>query len=167
MNPAHLHLLINHAPLFALLIGLAILVTALARHNEELRRAGLVLLVLGGVGAVPAFLSGEPAEDAIEDLPGVSEKLIERHEEAADFALWGAGLAGLAALGALLLQGRRPVAARRLTGASVGLSLIALGVMARTANLGGQIRHPEIRGEATGSGATEAVGPPGGSRATP
>jgi hypothetical protein len=40
---------------------------------------------------VPVFLSGEPAADAIEDLPGVSEEMIEEREASADFARWTAG----------------------------------------------------------------------------
>jgi hypothetical protein len=34
---------------------------------------------------------------------------------------------------------------RTLTGAALVVSLATAGLMARTANLGGQIRHPEIR----------------------
>ncbi len=49
------------------------------------------------------------------------------------------------ALGALVLR-RRVAVAKGLTLAAVVAALGSFGLMARTANLGGQIRHPEIAG---------------------
>lgn len=161
MNAAHLHLVLNHAPLFALLIGTAVVAVALWRPSDDLMRAGLILVVLGGAATVPAFLSGEPAEDAIEELPGVSEELIDEHEESADYALWGGVVAGLVALAALAVRRRRAGVSRKFALLAASLGFLAVIIMARTAYLGGQIRHPEIRSMAPGgaSGASHATDP--------
>ena len=42
-------------------------------------------MIMVGVSVVPVYFSGEPAEGKIEHLPGVTEKNIHNHEEAAEF----------------------------------------------------------------------------------
>ena len=51
------------------------------------------------------FLTGEPAEEVVGHLPGISEQAIEEHEEAAEVAAIVTGFAGL--LGLWLLIARR------------------------------------------------------------
>jgi len=94
---------------------------------------------------LPAYLSGEPAEEWIRGLSGVSETTVEEHEEAALPAL-----IAMLALGAVALAGL--VRLRHAASWSRGygwfvlvLALIAGGLIGRTANLGAHIRHPEIR----------------------
>ena len=95
--------------------------------------------------AIPAYVTGEPAEEIAEKLPGVSEQVIDPHEDAAKLAL-GATLA----VGAVALAGLVAFRARALPLAfSLGLlalAVVAAGTLGWTANLGGRIRHPEIRG---------------------
>ncbi|MPZ20825.1 MAG: hypothetical protein GEV06_23395 [Luteitalea sp.] len=95
--------------------------------------------------AVPVYLSGEPAEEAIEHLAGVSEALIEQHETWAAGALVGVeGLGVLGLIGLFLLR-RNPVLPTRFLGTTAIVLIITTAVLAWTANLGGQIRHTEIR----------------------
>ena len=95
------------------------------------------------------FLTGEPAEEVVEHLPGISEPAIGEHEEAAEVAAIVTGLAGL--LGLWLLVARRGgrQAPTWLLAATFVVALVAAGLMARAANLGGYIRHPEIAGGTT------------------
>ena len=148
MNGAHLHLLLNHLPVLGTLFGLGILAIALWRRNDTLRRTGLALLVLAGVTAGAAFLTGEPAEDAVEGK--VAGQAIEAHEEAAEAALWGAGILAVLSAGALL-RWRREVPQAVAGGLLVG-ALATSGLMAWTANLGGRIRHPEIGAPSVATG---------------
>ncbi|HEY0995131.1 MAG TPA: hypothetical protein VGD77_03995 [Gemmatimonadaceae bacterium] len=140
MNGAHLHLLLNHLPVLGTVFGLGILAMALWRRNDTLRRTGLALLVLAGVTAGAAFFTGEPAEEAVEGK--VAEQSISAHEEAAEAALWGAGILAVLSAGALL-RWRRELPQGVTAGLLVG-AIVTSGLMAWTANLGGQIRHPEI-----------------------
>ena len=76
------------------------------------------------------------------------EKMLNAHEQAADQATTGVFLLGLvAAAGLFAARGGRPLPKWAVL-ASLVLALVTFLLMARTANLGGQLRHPEIRGEA-------------------
>ncbi|MGE0352901.1 MAG: hypothetical protein AB7I33_05330 [Gemmatimonadales bacterium] len=145
MNTAHLHLLVNHLPVLGVLFGVLLLAWAVFRRSPQLTRAALGVFVLAGIAGLVAYLTGEPAEEAVERLSGVSETLIGQHEDAALAATFGAGLLGLLALAGLVAFRRLADLPRWFTGASLAFGLVATGMMAWTANLGGQIRHSEIR----------------------
>lgn len=149
MNAAHLHLLVNHLPVFAGLFGGVFLVVGLLAKQRLLSDAGLVLAVVAALGAFAAMQTGERAEDLVEDQVAVSEATIHEHEEAAEIATWGAVVTGLLALTALLVPSRMAGLKRGVTLGTLVLALGAFGLVARAANLGGQIRHPEIAGGTT------------------
>jgi uncharacterized membrane protein len=155
MNWAHVHLLLNHVPVIGVAFGFFLLLLGVVRKSDELKRASLVVFVVVGALAVPTYLTGEPAEKIVRDLPGVSRALIEQHEDAAMFALISAGVLGLFSLG-ILLYFRAPKALPAWsTVAVLAISFWTCTVMARTAYLGGQIRHSEIR---SGSPRAPSVG---------
>jgi glucan phosphoethanolaminetransferase (alkaline phosphatase superfamily) len=157
MSWAHIHLALNHVPVIGLLIVLLLLAVATLRHSTELTRVSYSLLVLLAATAVVVYLTGEPAEELIENLPGFSEALVEGHEEVALIATIGMVVLGLVAL-AGLIRFRPPRIAPAWYGRAVlFLALLMGGVMVWTANLGGQIRHSEIRSE---SGAGTEGGTP-------
>src|SRR5258708_2207572 len=87
MNFAHLHLLLNHFPIIGSIVGLGLFLISLVGKNEDLRRAGLIILSAMALLAIPTFFSGTGAQGAIKKLPGVSEALIDRHQGAAMLAL--------------------------------------------------------------------------------
>jgi hypothetical protein len=100
---------------------------------------------LAALLAIPVYLTGEPAEDGVAGLPGVSKALIEQHENIA-----GVALGGLLDVGALALGGLIWFRGQRLLPAWFGLvtltgALIVSGLRGWTANLRGQERHTEIR----------------------
>ena len=145
MNPAHLHLMLNHLPIVGTAFTLVLLVMGLLTKSEQIKRAGLVFLVLIALLAVPTYLTGEPAEESIQKLAGISGGFIEQHEEAAQTAFIAQIALGVAALIGLLISRRGRPLPNWLAGGLLVLTLAIAGLMARTANLGGQIRHPEIR----------------------
>ena len=144
MSVTHLHLLLNHFPVIGSLIVTALLAWALFRRSGEITRVSLGLVAAISVIAVIVFFTGEPAEEAIENLPGFSEAITERHEEFALIATLVLGLLGALALSALALLRKREIP-RWVTLSSFLLSFVASGVMGYTALLGGQIRHTEVR----------------------
>jgi uncharacterized membrane protein len=144
MNGVHIHLLLNHIPVIGILIGLAVFVLGVARRNDSWTRLALGLFVVVAVASLGTMLTGEGAEEAVERLPGFSEAIIEPHEEAAELAAWASYLLGAVALaGFLWVRGR--ALPRALTVTVLPLALLVTGLMAYAANLGGQIRHTEIR----------------------
>lgn len=145
MSGAHWHLILNHIPVVTLGLSLLMLAVALVNKNRTLQQVSVSLIVFSALMTIPVYLTGEPAEKQIEHLAGVSEALIKQHEEAAEVALIAIGILGVVALGAMVGFRR---AATLPTWGMVVLLLLTMsvgGTMAWTANLGGQIRHPEIR----------------------
>jgi hypothetical protein len=49
--------------------------------SEELKKMSLWVFVLVALVALPVYLTGEPAEEVVEHLPGVAESFIESYEE--------------------------------------------------------------------------------------
>jgi hypothetical protein len=162
MPGAHLHLLINHAPLFGALFALALLVASFIWAPDVLRRTALVVLVATAVTAVAADLSGDPAEHAIVGFPGVRRDVIHEHEEFADKSYIVSAIIGVLALATLFRWRRRPVSSGVALGALAGAAVVS-GMMAWTALLGGRVRHTEVRPGATAIDATtiEPRRPPG------
>lgn len=154
MNQAHIHLLLNHLPVVGTLFSVLLLAVALLRKNDELRKVSLGFVVLVALAAIPTYLTGEPAEKIVEHLPGVSEALIESHEEAALFSLIAVEVAGIASLAGLFIFRRRSLP-NAMFAAALAITLVAAGLMGWTANLGGQIRHTEIRSGFTAPAETE------------
>jgi hypothetical protein len=144
MNWVHIHLLLNHLPVIGIVLVIPILAWGFGRRSEEVIRLGLVLLAALAAVTIVVYVTGEPAEEAAEGLAGVSESLIERHEEAALLATSAFAAIGALALGGLIRFRRRPIP-RRFAALVLALALIPAGMVGWTANLGGQIRHTEIR----------------------
>ncbi len=96
--------------------------------------------------AIPVFLTGEPAEESVEKIPGVSEQMIHLHEESAEIAIWLMGITGIVSVIALVLASKKHLLQKTAFAMVFILSVICFGAMARTGYYGGQIRHSEITG---------------------
>jgi uncharacterized protein DUF389 len=145
MNWAHVHLLLNHLPVIGSIFGVLLLLFALLRKSEELKRVTLGVFVFTALLALPVYFTGEPAAEVVEHLPRVEASLIEEHQDAALFALLTAEATGVVALAGLILFHRAERLPGRIVGAALVLSLATSGLMLWTANRGGRIRHTEIR----------------------
>jgi hypothetical protein len=148
MSAVHLHLLLSHVPVLGAVFGLLLLAYGTLRGKDQVVRVSLGTLAIVGLAGLAVYLTGEPAEGIVEELPGISEAILERHEEAALFATIGGGVVALVALAGLVLHRARPVGPR-FAAATLVMTLGLVGGMAWTANLGGQIRHSEIRAGAS------------------
>jgi hypothetical protein len=153
LTSAHIHLAINHLPVVGALLATGTLMLAALTRQGSTRNLGFGLLVFAALSALPAYFSGEGAEEMVEDRAGVSEGLIEHHEDAAAQALAATLAAGVVAAAALLaVRLRHERAVRTLFVIALFSSLASTGLMGRVANLGGQIRHDEIRSASADTG---------------
>ncbi len=144
MNVVHFHLLTNHLPVLGSLFALILFAGTMYRRSVSLRFALWFVVGLGAAATV-VYLTGDPAADSVEKLVGITERSIERHEEMAELATIGAGTLAALALIALLMFRRKEIP--RWVGAAGLIGMVLLSAaMGWTANLGGQIRHSEIRG---------------------
>lgn len=146
MSWDHLHLLLNHVPTIGAVAALALLLLSFVRRDEQLARTGLEFLFVIALLTVPAYISGVGASRDLRRAPDVSQFAVQMHQDA---ALWGFGvtqIAGFVGWLALWQMRRRGHAPRGAVLGTTGLLVVALAMMAGAANLGGEIRHPEIRG---------------------
>jgi hypothetical protein len=145
MDLTHIHLLLNHFPTIGTIIGGGLFVLALIAKSDHLKLASLVILLGIALIAIPTYMSGNGAQEAIKSMPGVSKSLIEAHEGAAlgamAFMLLTGGFAWLG-----LWQYRRLARIPKWNLALIlVLIVMAFGLMTRASNMGGEIRHEEIR----------------------
>jgi hypothetical protein len=149
INWAHVHLMINHFPVVGVLGGILLLGYALARKSAELRMVSLGVFVLIALITIPVFLTGEGAEGVVKKIPGVTETYIGRHEELAELSLVLMEILGGLALTGLIWLKRKGTIPLFIMILVLVISLITAAVVGFTANLGGQIRHTEIRDAAS------------------
>jgi len=142
MNPAAIHLALNHFPPILDFAALLVLAFGLFHRNTAVVRTALILLVLAGIMGVPVFLTGEPAEHMVRDLEGVNARAIHPHEDAADWAYWLLIAQGVLALAALVMYRARDLPRWALV-LILTVSVFATLATFRTAYLGGKIHHPE------------------------
>lgn len=143
MNAVHLHLIVNHIPIFTTLIGIFVLGWGMYKKEISIRNIAFALFIIGAVSSYVAMETGESAEEIVEELTAVSHDAIHDHEEAAELSFWFALVMGLLSIVALAA---RKLKLRFETGLNVAIlitALITLGVLAYTGYKGGEIRHPE------------------------
>ena len=152
MNYAHWHLILNHIPVVGSYFVLGLLLWALFRRSEELKRVSLGAAVLVALLTIPTYMTGEPAFEAAMEVMEATEEdedpIVKAHENAAGWAFGVVAFTGVVALGGLIYSrgGRKPVP----PAISISVLILLVGTVAAmsfAANIGGKIRHPEIRGE--------------------
>ena len=144
MSLVHLHLLLNHVPVVGTLFALLLFAAAIFLRETVSTKFALGFSVAIALVAVAVYFTGEPAEEAVEKLAGVSERIIEQHEEAAELSTIAMSMFGALALAALVILRKRKMP-RWVGAAGLAGTIVLTAVMGWTANLGGQIRHSEIR----------------------
>ena len=145
MDWTHLHLALNHVPVLGTPFLLCLLLWSWAGRQAVTLRLCLWLFVALAAASVAIKFTGDFAAEKVKGSPEFDKTLIDQHEESADQATTAVFFMGIAAASALFLsRGERPT-----THWSLGLlalmALATFALMARTANFGGNIRHPEIR----------------------
>jgi len=144
MNQAHFHLVVNHLPIIVPIVGVLVMLAGLVLKSEVIQRTAYGIFILGAICTIPAFVSGEGAEEVLEKIQGVSHKLIHEHEEKAEtFALISYLLGAVALLG-LWANWKKKSFSKLISYVVVLLSFVVIFFAQQTGTSGGEIRHPEI-----------------------
>jgi uncharacterized membrane protein len=144
MNQAHIHLLVVHLPLFGAFFGLLVLAHGLWHKSEQTAIASYNVFIISALGAAIAKFTGEGAEEAVENIPGILEGAIKLHEDAGFWAFTAMLVLGVASVLAIYLTRTKSSLTTKLSRIVLFLAAFCLVVVSRTAYLGGQIRHTEI-----------------------
>lgn len=139
----HLHLAVNHSPLYAEVFAFFLLLIGVIRRNRTLVTAGLVTAIVAALCGYVADWTGDGAANILQHanppIAGVDTQAIGLHDEAATFVLVSGSITGAAAL--IALWKRR----RWLEIVIIVLTFWSITVAVRVALLGGRIHHPEVR----------------------
>jgi hypothetical protein len=144
MTTAHWHLFLNHVPIISGIVGTLILATGFSINNKTVKRTALGVLIFSGLVAIPAYLTGEGAEEVIENIPGTSKAMIEYHEDSGKLFLLASVVLSILSLVAFILDLRH---AKNIRGIYLLILLLSIGASllgVQTGAGGGKIRHTEI-----------------------
>jgi len=151
----HIHLAINHSPLFGEFFALCLTIFGMFKARREFVTAGLVVAIISALCAIGADWTGNGAADfltkANPPIAGVDTNAIGPHDDAAGWFLAVSCITGGLAIIALFIGHRRGARPRWLEVVIVFAILISLAAAGRTALLGGRIHHPEERPASSGS----------------
>ncbi len=145
MDWIHLHLALNHIPVLGTPFLLCFLLWSWQKGQSATIRFCVEMFAMLALASIAIKFTGDFAAEQIPPSPEFEKRLIDRHEQSADQATTGVFVMGVAAVVSLLLsRGGRPLPKWSLP-LIAALALATCLLMARTAQLGGHIRHPEIR----------------------
>jgi hypothetical protein len=153
-NSAHLHILLNHVPTVGFGLGLAMFVVAFFADSDVLKRTALVVFFVIANVTIATYVTGNAAESILRGTaadpafpPGVDGGAIRAHEDAALVAFVFMEFTGFFAWLALWQRRRVSHLAGWNTLVVLVLAIVTFGLMARAAEKGGYINHPEIASE--------------------
>lgn len=99
----HIHPMLVHFPIALLLVGFLSETIGLVTKKEFFSTAGFYLLLLGAMGVVAAYLSGENAGSGITEVGGL-KLALETHQGAAEITLWLAIIAAVVRIAVVLIK---------------------------------------------------------------
>lgn len=144
----HIHLALNHSPLYTETFAFFFLLVGIIRRNRTLITSGFVIAIIAALCAIAADTTGDGAADFVKHanppLGGVDINAISPHDDAAGIFLIAGCITGGLAIIALWWGHRRE--RPRWTEVVVLIAIaISLALVGRVALLGGRIHHQEVR----------------------
>ena len=130
------HPQIVHTPVAMIIFSALFAVVGRLTDRDWLKKASVVMLVFGFLGAFAAVQSGKPAHRVPEHQQGVPEQAIDTHEMLGERTMWLSGLALVALFAATRLKGGLASAVGAL---GLILQLLAAGAVGYTGYLGGKL----------------------------
>jgi len=109
MSASHIHIALTHLPVIGIIFSGILLLIAFLTMDKKLQRVSYWFIFFVAISAIPVFLSGEPTEEIIEKLAGVSESFIEEHELIATISFITMIVLGLLSIIGLIIYRNRPM----------------------------------------------------------
>ena len=109
---------------------------------------------MAAVFAAVSMATGEGAEEMVEDMPTVGHDIIHEHEEIAEKLALSLYVLGVVSLFGLYANIKKLSQAKIAAILTLVISVIAIYFAQLTGTTGGEIRHTEIRDNASGAEAT-------------
>jgi uncharacterized membrane protein len=148
-------MVVNHFPIIGTIFGLGILITGIVMKNTVIKNVAYVLFVIAAIFGLVSMSTGEGAEEIAENLPSVTDQIIHEHEEMAEklalvlYVLGGVSLVGL------FMNVKNHAKASLVSYLAFLIALVGVFLGKQTGTTGGEVRHTEIRENASISNASE------------
>ena len=143
INPAHLHLLVNHFSIIGWLFTTFVLAYAIVKKDSGILRLSYILFIMCAAASIVAINTGEGAEHYLKSLNKVEGYYLERHIRMADIANIGMIIIGAVSILNLFIRKISNLIFMQIV--ILIISLMVAGLMTYTGKLGGEIMHREIR----------------------
>ena len=151
IDTQHIHPMIVHFPIALLIIGLLADAAGLFLKKEFFSKAGFYLLILGTIGLIAAYISGNLAGEGVTEA-GFLKQALETHEEAAELSVWLMAFAALVRIAFVAVKKYSGV----LKWSAFALFLIGVLSIARTGYYGGELVYKHAAGVQFNLGLGEA-----------
>ncbi len=157
MNFAHIHVVVNHIPSLGSVVGLGILAAAILKKSDPMKKLALQVLAAMALAVLPTYISGNAAQFEIRHRPEIPAAAIEIHQNSAMVTLILMTLTGTFAWFGIWQFRRFTRSGPVNTAAVLVFAAVTSVSILRTATMGGDISHPEIR-TTQDFGSAEAIG---------
>ena len=133
-DTTHLHPMIVHFPIALLIVGFLLDLIGAILNKDFFSKTGFYLLILGTMGVIAAYISGNIAGDGVSEA-GALKQALENHEDAAQLSLWLMVIASIVRIVIVLLKKYSGV----FKWVAVVLFLTGILSIARTGYYGGEL----------------------------
>ena len=154
MNQAHLHMVFNHFPIIGLFFGIGILAYGIFKKQTILVNTAYVMFIVCMVMAKATMMTGEGAEEIVEEL-GISHDIIHEHEEIAETFMKILYTLGILSILGIVANVKKHAKAAIVSYVVLVLAIGSAVLSKSVGTSGGEIRHTEIRENATISNASK------------
>ena len=144
MNDAHLHMVFNHFPIIGLFFGIGILAYGIIKKQAILVNTAYVMFIVCMIMAKATMMTGEGAEEIVEEL-GISHDLIHEHEEIAETFMKVLYALGILSILGLVANVKKHEKASFFSYVVIILAIGSAVLSKNVGTSGGEIRHTEIR----------------------
>lgn len=144
MNQAHLHMVFNHFPIIGLFFGIGILAFGIFKKHTILVNTAYVMFIFCMIMAKATMMTGEGAEEIVEEL-GISHDIIHNHEEVAETFMKVLYALGILSILGLVANFKKHAKASIVSYVVLVLAIGAAVLSKSVGTSGGEIRHTEIR----------------------
>ncbi|MQP24218.1 hypothetical protein GFJ94_03965 [Flavobacterium sp. LMO8] len=153
MNQAHLHMVFNHFPIIGLFFGIGILAFGIFKKHTILVNTAYVMFIFCMIMAKATMMTGEGAEEIVEEL-GTSHEIIHEHEEIAETFMKVLYVLGILSILGLVANIKKHGKASIVSYVVIILAIGSAVLSKNVGTSGGEIRHTEIRENANNSKAS-------------
>ena len=149
MTDAHLHLVVNHFPIIGTILGLGILIAGILLNNTTVKNVSYILFVVAAIFAAFSMGTGEGAEEMVEEMPNIGKQIIHEHEEIAEKLAIVLYALGVISLLGLYTNIKNHTKAKLISYLVLTIAAVGVFLAQQVGTTGGEIRHTEIRANAT------------------